>query len=137
MTGQSGGVKSTPAEFTLNCWVTGDNPGQAFTVTVFRSNTIAQLKAAIKLGKDPELNSLSADLLELWKVCVLYEEFEGNTAYFAAPGDVQDAERLTRPLRLVGDIFDAESTPAEHVHVIALPPASRVGKHPKHPVELY
>ena len=55
-------------ELSLNCWIEGLDNANAFLVDILSSKTIGHLKGAIKQKKDPVLNHIDADQLEIWKV---------------------------------------------------------------------
>jgi len=54
------------AEILLNCWILGGTT--SFPVEILPSENIGQLKDAIKKKKEPVLNHIAADQLEIWKV---------------------------------------------------------------------
>ena len=56
------------AEISLTCWILGFDDTNAFPVDILRSQTVGHLKKAIKKEKDPMLNHIAADQLEIWKV---------------------------------------------------------------------
>jgi hypothetical protein len=55
-------------ELSLTCWIPGLENANAFTIYVPRSKTVDHLKDAIKKKKEPILNHVAADQLEIWKV---------------------------------------------------------------------
>ena len=57
-----------PAEISLACWIVGLDDANAFPVDILRSKTVGHLKEAIKKKKEPILNHIAADQLEVWKV---------------------------------------------------------------------
>ena len=57
-----------PAEISLVCWIPGLEDANAFPVDIMRSQTVGHLKKAIKKEKEPILNHVAADQLEIWKV---------------------------------------------------------------------
>ena len=54
-------------EIKLLCWVQGDRVDRGFVVRIKPSNTIADLKKAIR-AKKPSFQQIDADSLQLWKV---------------------------------------------------------------------
>ena len=54
-------------EIELWCWVLGDTPNRVFSVSIKRSDTIYDLKIAIK-GEKPPFKDIAADSLDLYKV---------------------------------------------------------------------
>ena len=56
------------AEISLVCWIPGLEDANAFTIDIPRSKTVDHLKKAIKKEKEPILNHVAADQLEIWKV---------------------------------------------------------------------
>jgi hypothetical protein len=52
-------------EIKLLCWVQGDRVDRGFVVRIKPSNTIADLKEAIRAGK-PSFQQIDADSLQLW-----------------------------------------------------------------------
>jgi hypothetical protein len=53
----------------LNCWVLGDDAQRVFSLKIAKSETINVLKKAIKNEKKPVFDGITADSLDLWKVC--------------------------------------------------------------------
>jgi len=53
-------------EISLNCRILG--LGGSFPVDILPSKTVGHLKDAIKKKKEPVLNHIAADQLEIWKV---------------------------------------------------------------------
>jgi len=56
------------AEISLACWILGLDDANHFLVDILLSKTVDHLKKAIKKEKDPILNHIAADQLEIWKV---------------------------------------------------------------------
>jgi len=54
-------------EIKLLCWVQGDSVDRGFVVRIKPSNTISDLRKAIKAEK-PSFQKIDADSLRLWKV---------------------------------------------------------------------
>jgi hypothetical protein len=52
----------------LNCSILGPDVERVFPVEILLSKTVANLKAAIKQEKQPELDHIAADKLDIWKV---------------------------------------------------------------------
>jgi len=50
------------------CWIVGLDDANAFPVDILLSKTVGHLKKAIKKEKEPILNHIAADQLEIWKV---------------------------------------------------------------------
>jgi hypothetical protein len=55
-------------EILLNCSILGHNVRNVFLVDILHSRTVGHLKGAIKKEKEPTLNHIAADQLEIWKV---------------------------------------------------------------------
>jgi len=55
-------------EMSLTCWIPGLGDANAFPVYAMRSQTVGHLKIAIKKMKEPSLNHIAADQLEIYKV---------------------------------------------------------------------
>ena len=55
-------------EISLNCSILGRNVRNVFPVDILRGRTVGHLKGAIKKEKEPTLNHIAADQLEIWKV---------------------------------------------------------------------
>ena len=58
---------SEPDEIMLWCWVLGDPPNRAFTVSIKPSAPIHNLKIAIQAQK-PSFKDIASDALEVYKV---------------------------------------------------------------------
>jgi hypothetical protein len=56
------------AEISLNCWILGLDDARAFSVDIFLSKTVDHLKDAIKKKKEPALDHIAADQLDIWQV---------------------------------------------------------------------
>jgi hypothetical protein len=54
----------------LNCWLLGDDPRRVFSVKIAKSETVDDLKKAIKEGPSSEgdFDGIGAKYLDLWKV---------------------------------------------------------------------
>ena len=85
-------------EISLNCWILGLDKANRFSVDVPLSKTVDRLKKAIKKEKEPTLNHIAADQLEIWKV-------SDPRSILAVTNVCNDATRLQlrNPLRS-GDI---------------------------------
>ena len=53
-------------EFKLFCWILGGR--KPFSVKVGKGDTVDELKKRIKKAKEPELDYLAPDALNVWKV---------------------------------------------------------------------
>ena len=56
----------------LFCWVKGDDPNQTFALRIASTQTIGDLKNAIKGKKQSKFRDVDADTLKIWKVSVSY-----------------------------------------------------------------
>ena len=56
------------AEISLGCWILGLDGSSVFQVHIARSETVDQLKEAIKEENDHALNHIAARQLKIWKV---------------------------------------------------------------------
>ena len=56
----------------LFCWVKGDDPNQTFALRIASTQTIGDLKNAIKGKKQSKFRDVGADTLKIWKVSVSY-----------------------------------------------------------------
>jgi len=54
----------------LYCWVLGDQADRVFPVKIAGTESVGNLKDAIKEKKKPALEHITADSLTLWKVCI-------------------------------------------------------------------
>ena len=55
-------------EISLCCWIIGLDNANLFPVDIAPSKTVGHLKKLIKKEKEPELDHLAADRLDVWKV---------------------------------------------------------------------
>ena len=61
-------LRAMAAEISLTCWILGLDDADSFPVDITLSKTVGHLKKAIKKEKEPTLNHIAADQLEVWKV---------------------------------------------------------------------
>ncbi len=55
-------------EILINCSILGQDVGRVFGVRILKSTLVHELKKAIKKEKEPELDHIAADKLDLWQV---------------------------------------------------------------------
>jgi len=55
-------------QISLGCWIVGLNNANPFLVRILLSETIDDLKDAIKKKKEHTLNHIAANQLDIWKV---------------------------------------------------------------------
>lgn len=111
-------MSATLSPLSLFCYVLGDDPQQIFPVKIAPTETVGDLKDAIKAKKSNTLKDVDADTLKLWKVSIpvdsrFKERIE--TSAFAEEGCLQ-------PMSELSEIFP-DSPLRKHVHIVIKPPA--------------
>ncbi|KAG9310575.1 hypothetical protein JVU11DRAFT_9130 [Chiua virens] len=105
-----------PTDLALNCWVRGREIDRIFTVKIPRTETVAALKEAIKNMNSVTFRDIDAYELDLYRVCLPYDDRLGETLQKFA----FDREACLAPVGVLSNIF--RDPPAEHVHVVIEPP---------------
>jgi hypothetical protein len=59
--------------FELFCWVQGDRHDQAFPLKIAGTQTVGDLKEAIKEKMEPAFDHVRANTLKLWQVSTSYK----------------------------------------------------------------
>jgi hypothetical protein len=97
----------------LNCVLSGDGPGQIFTVKIPSNKNVSILKDIIKELHNTFSNTVATDI-RLFKVSLSEAELREQGG---APGKFDPTQELSWPLDEISDHFPS---PAEHlVHVVA------------------
>jgi len=101
----------------LFCYVLGDYPSRVFPVNIDSSETIGDLKDAIKAKKSPIFNDVSADMLDLFKVSIAADDMFKN----GTDGNKFEDTRSLRPTSKLSRVFP-EPLLDDHIHVVVKPP---------------
>jgi len=104
---------------TLWCLVEGDSASNAFSIKdIPLSNTVDDLKDAIKAKKTPEFDDIAADKLTLWHVSIP----DGSATTIAA---LVDKTELNKPRTRLSKLFP-ESPDEDTYIIVQRPPPGNV-----------
>ncbi|CAG8569120.1 9034_t:CDS:1 [Racocetra fulgida] len=107
------------SRISLICLVRGQPVTCAFVVDIDGNKYISHLKDAIKKKKSPEYKHIAADKLRLWKI-EISSSHDKEIANYSL--DSQDELHATSRI----DNYWEANPPAEHVHVIVVPPGTDI-----------
>ncbi|KAG1849202.1 hypothetical protein F4604DRAFT_95669 [Suillus subluteus] len=102
--------------FTLNCFVLGDNPNCIFSVEIVGTETVYDLREAIKEEKKNAFRDVAADTLQLWKVDFPVDDTLERNLY----GLELDHKKQLLPLDTMLEVFDSPPH-SEHLHIVIQP----------------
>lgn len=115
----------------LNVYVIG--LGSSFPVPFVISDGVGILKKAIKTEKEPDLDHIAADRLELYKPAPAVVDNDDDILQKTAPESIRDANKLVPPSRPLSDFFQPP-LPTKEIHVVVkLPVGFGQGACSSHP----
>ena len=126
-------------QFRLFCWILGGS--NSFSVKIGKSETVDDLKAAIRKKKEPELDYLAADALSVWKVGkssrrvsigdlmfrklsppIPSAKIDAKLGHVKCPGEISGCVELDA-FKEISQVF--ESPPPKHLHIVLRVPPTR------------
>ncbi|KAF9308033.1 hypothetical protein BG003_011704 [Podila horticola] len=108
----------TDSRLGLVCVVDGESASNAFSVKVMTTDTIDDLKDAIKVKKTPKFDDIATDELTLWSVSIPVIAAEKHDA--VALHTLHSKEELL-PTDELSDVFK-ETPPKKTIHIIVQRP---------------
>ncbi|KAM6503857.1 hypothetical protein JOM56_000800 [Amanita muscaria] len=117
--------QSAVRPFKLFCWVVkSDNP---FSVKIGKSQTVDDLKQAIKMKKEHAFAGIDYDTLDIWKLSppIPSPELGVRLGHVQSPKEITGSIKLD-PCYQLSEYFS--SPPPKHIHIVVLIPSR---KHPR------
>jgi len=109
--------------YKIFCILPGGHP--AFAVNIKQTETVSNLKDAIRVNTEPELDGIDADSLSLYHINVgaldmekAIVEVEG---IFQGLSTSENIEWLN-PIKTLESIFEASGPPLDKIHILVLVP---------------
>lgn len=96
---------------TLFCQFYGEPSERAFAVKIGRGESVSVLKKLIKEEKKNALKHLDADALDLWQVCIPWDDENGLKDFV-----LEDPKKL-HPTWEIGSLFEGDP-PKHHAHIL-------------------
>src|SRR4051794_28282679 len=111
---------------TLSCLVAGENPyDNAFNIKVNKTETVSELKDAIKDNQKPFFDNVAPKELKLWKVDISLEEENEKLKLVNEKINVNIKDELEgielKPLSKISKHFSSQPAD-EHIHIIVQRP---------------
>lgn len=103
-------------EYRLWCCIDGV-PVHLFSVIVAKSDTVDDLKQAIKKTTTPQLDDTPAFSLDLFKVSIGGEELHSRSEDIRHPEGIEGNVKLENPSDRLSQVFPVGPAP-EHIHII-------------------